>query len=298
MEPLRRITRFWNWLPAFRAVAESEHLPTAARNLGVSAPGLSRAIKLIEQDLGHQLFVREGRRIRLGAAGQLFLEHVRDAMRRVDDACRALDERVFEGILRVTASTSVSLTYIVPATAPLLRDYPRLRLDVRTMDERQVPRALRKGEIDVAFLEEIEVPNDLAVERIATTSYGVYCAANHPLARRSTTLEDCLRYPFVGPGGGASDAWPLNLRREIGLRAGSLALAMAICESGSLLAFLPDDQAAQRGGRLKRLSVGTLAASPVFVAYRRPVGGRDRVTVFLEEARRVAAGITKRGGRR
>ena len=36
-DPLLRIQRLWNWLPAFRAVAETEHLPTAAQRIGVSA---------------------------------------------------------------------------------------------------------------------------------------------------------------------------------------------------------------------------------------------------------------------
>ncbi len=43
MQPLRRLVPFWNWLPAFRAVAESQHLPTASRELNVTAPALSRS---------------------------------------------------------------------------------------------------------------------------------------------------------------------------------------------------------------------------------------------------------------
>ncbi len=58
MERLRRVASFWNWLPAFRAVAETEHLPTAAEALFVSPSALSRAIRLLEKDVGQPLFRR------------------------------------------------------------------------------------------------------------------------------------------------------------------------------------------------------------------------------------------------
>ena len=35
MERVVRLDSFWSWLPAFRVVAETAHLPTAARTLGV-----------------------------------------------------------------------------------------------------------------------------------------------------------------------------------------------------------------------------------------------------------------------
>ena len=43
------VERIWNWLPAFRAVAETEHLPTASDLLHVTPSALSRTIRLLEQ---------------------------------------------------------------------------------------------------------------------------------------------------------------------------------------------------------------------------------------------------------
>ena len=60
MKLAQRVSQVWNWLPAFRAVAESEHLPTASKEANLSASALSRAVKLLEDDLGVSLFVREG----------------------------------------------------------------------------------------------------------------------------------------------------------------------------------------------------------------------------------------------
>ncbi|MHC4078781.1 MAG: helix-turn-helix domain-containing protein, partial [Planctomycetota bacterium] len=69
MDRLRRLAQLWNWLPAFRAVGETQHLPTASRALSVTAPALSRAVRLLERDVGQPLFRRIGRRIELNEAG-------------------------------------------------------------------------------------------------------------------------------------------------------------------------------------------------------------------------------------
>lgn len=54
MHFVHRVRTIWSWLPAFRAVAEVEHLPTAAQELGIVPSSLSRTVKQIEDELGLQ----------------------------------------------------------------------------------------------------------------------------------------------------------------------------------------------------------------------------------------------------
>src|SRR5215217_4851914 len=82
----QRIRSVWPWLPAFRAVAETEHLPTAANELGVVPSSLSRSIKLLEDELGMALFERANKALVLNTAGRELLAAVREAMRLLDDA--------------------------------------------------------------------------------------------------------------------------------------------------------------------------------------------------------------------
>ena len=79
MDHLRRLFRVWNWLPAFRAVAETEHLPTASTVLNVTPSALSRSIKHLEEELGQQLFLRVGRRLELSPAGHELLRALRES---------------------------------------------------------------------------------------------------------------------------------------------------------------------------------------------------------------------------
>lgn len=288
MERVRRLAQFWNWLPAFRAVAESEHLPTAAEGLGISAPGLSRMVKLIESALGHELFERRARRLNLNEKGQLFLRYVRDAMRRVDDGLEALAEQTFVGELKIAASASASQVFVLPALERLAAEHPRLVPIVRIVDEREVCDCVLEGSLDLALVEHTQVAEELEIEQLASFRYGIYCGRHHPLAEvEAPSLERCLAHPFVAPVAGGNDAWPINLRRRVGLRVSVPNLAIVACAAGRLLALLPDAVAAQYGAQLQRLEVGTLAEHPVFVVRRPLLGETDRVAALLEALRAV-----------
>ncbi len=124
--PAEAITRVWNWLPAFRAVAETEHLPTAARRLYVTPSALSRTIGLLEGELERPLFRRVGRRIRLNEAGQRLLTRVRDAMRLAHHGVQEAREETLAGPLRIYASGILTPIHVEPSIERMRADHPRL----------------------------------------------------------------------------------------------------------------------------------------------------------------------------
>jgi len=74
----------WRWLPAFQAVASTQHLPTAAERMLVTVSALSRTIKHLEEQLGEPVFERVGRRLSLNERGRTLLEATEVAMRAVE----------------------------------------------------------------------------------------------------------------------------------------------------------------------------------------------------------------------
>jgi len=69
----------------FLAVAETLHFSKAAERLGMAQPPLSQQIKRLEQLLGHRLFDRTTRGVKLTLAGQILQERARSTIEKVDD---------------------------------------------------------------------------------------------------------------------------------------------------------------------------------------------------------------------
>ncbi|MCA1664687.1 MAG: LysR family transcriptional regulator, partial [Myxococcales bacterium] len=114
MQRIVRLNQIWSWLPAFRAVAETEHVHEAALALHVTPSTLSRAIHLLEDDLGCALFRRVGRSLELTDDGRALLQALRDAMRGLDDALVAVTGRP-TAQLRVAADDAVAMAAVMDA---------------------------------------------------------------------------------------------------------------------------------------------------------------------------------------
>lgn len=278
-ERLRRIAPLWAFLPAFRVVAESEHLPTAAEVLGVTPSTVSRAIAGLERALGKPLFERTGRNLRLDANGRLLLAAVRDSMRWVEDGVVRIAGAGHRGDFKVASSGAGTTAVVAPRLAELRARHPELVPHVISPDASRTAQDLLRGRLDVAF-QEAEVSHDgLVTEQVTTISRGVYCGRAHPLfEQENVTLDDLEGAEFVAaPGDGARvsvDGWPGTVPRTIAMVVDQVRVGLEICVALPLLAVLPDVLARERGAALRRLPVDLVPAGALFSIYRRPLGRR------------------------
>ena len=293
MERVRRLDDLWNWLPAFRAVAETEHLPTASRALFVSPSALSRTIKLLEEAVGRPLFDRVGRRIVLAEAGHDFLSHVRDAMRLVDEGLQRLEGRQLAGAVHISVPGPLAAIFVLPALSELASDHPDIVAHLTARPSPLIGELLRQGHIDVALLDDPLPAEDVLIEPLATVQHGAWCHPSHPLAARSggLTLEDVADHPFVAPAADArgvtADRWPLHVPRRITIRVTHMQVAVDAVIDGGLVAVLPDPVAERH--RLHRLPVEVAPATTVHLAQRTPLPVPSRISVVVEALREVAA---------
>ena len=138
----------------FLAVADTLHFSKAAERLGMAQPPLSQQIKRLEQIVGHRLFDRTTRGVRLTLAGQLLAERARTTMEKVHDDLAQVRRlgRGEAGTLTVGFSGSVMFTALPIAIESYRRFYPKVELRLREMvTSAQIP-ALLDGTLDLAFL--------------------------------------------------------------------------------------------------------------------------------------------------
>jgi LysR family transcriptional regulator, transcription activator of glutamate synthase operon len=76
----------------FMEVAKREHVTEAAMALHVAQSAVSRQVFNLEKELGVNLFIREGRNVKLTMIGQMFLEHMEQAVKVIEEAQREIKE--------------------------------------------------------------------------------------------------------------------------------------------------------------------------------------------------------------
>jgi DNA-binding transcriptional LysR family regulator len=292
MERLRRIAEFWGWLPAFRAVAETKHLPTASKLLHVSPSALSRTIRLVETSVGKPLFDREGRSLRLNEAGERLLAAARDAMRRVDEGLSAATSSGAEGPLHVSAPALV-VPAVLPAVERLRAAHPGLVPCIYHHPASEVNALLLRGQIDVAFLLDPIPDNHLEVEAAGVVANGIYCGRAHPLFKKPRPrLADVLDQPFVvltdRARGPASDGWPVTVSRKVRMYTSQLQVALEVCASGAMLAVLPThlEATTARTSGLRRLSIDLVPRIELYAVRRESIAPSGIVEALIEAVRR------------
>lgn len=175
---------------------------TAAQALYTSQSGVSKQIRLLEQELGVELLVRNGKRIvALTEPGRALLAVAERILQEVDNARRIGEEFRNErsGSLTI-ATTHTQARYVLPEVIRRFRArYPEVRLSLQQGNPMQITEAVIRGEADLCIATEAIAQR---AELIALPAYQwnrcVITPPRHPLLReRPLTLEAIARYPIV-----------------------------------------------------------------------------------------------------
>jgi LysR family cys regulon transcriptional activator len=137
------------------AVAQTGlNITAAAEKLHTSQPGVSKQIKLLEDELGFQIFVRDGRNLtRVTPAGQQVIDRAVKILREVQNIKRLSDDLKDEerGSLSI-ATTHTQARYVLPAVIKQFREqYPEVRLHLHQGTSEQIAEMAALDRIDFAI---------------------------------------------------------------------------------------------------------------------------------------------------
>jgi LysR family cys regulon transcriptional activator len=179
------------------------NITAAAERLYTSQPGVSKQLKLLEEELGLQLFTRKGKSLdRVTDAGNRVIDRARIIMREVEQI-RSLATEFFreeEGTLSI-GTTHTQARYVLPKIVQeFRRRYPRVNLCLHQGTSEQIACMVAENEIDIAIA---TGNNDMFNRLLIVPGYQwdrkILVPKDHELTKldRKITLSDLARYPLV-----------------------------------------------------------------------------------------------------
>ncbi len=179
------------------------NITAAAERLYTSQPGVSKQLKLLEEELGLQLFARKGKSLgSITPAGEKVIERARTIMQEVDKI-RSLASDYYseeEGSLSI-ATTHTQARYVLPDVIRQFREqYPRVSLNLHQGTSEQIADMVSANEIDFAIA---TGSRNLFGALFLVPSYHwdrrILVPVGHELTtlERDITLEDLAEYPLV-----------------------------------------------------------------------------------------------------
>ncbi|ROP35117.1 LysR family transcriptional regulator [Saccharothrix texasensis] len=202
-------------LRAFAAIGAEGTITGAAAVLHVSQPALSRTLEQLESRLGTRLVERTTRSLALTEAGTRLLAHATRILTQVDDALAEVTAG--QRALRVGFAWAALGRH----TVPLLRGWRHARPDaeLRVFRPDDPEGALRRGEIDVAFVRSPSTPDrELASADLYLEQRVAAVPEDHPFARALTVrLGDLADRPVAICATASStsvELWPTARRPD------------------------------------------------------------------------------------
>ncbi len=178
------------------------NVSATAQSLYTSQPGISKQIRLLEDELGVEIFSRSGKHLtRITPAGEAILRTAGEILRKVESIKQVAQEFSNEkkGSLSI-ATTHTQARYALP---PVIRDfiskYPDVALHMHQGTPMQISEMAADGSVDFAIATEaLELFSDLIMLPCYRWNRCVLVPKNHPLCQLSSlSLEDVAKHPIV-----------------------------------------------------------------------------------------------------
>ncbi|MGB0468505.1 MAG: HTH-type transcriptional regulator CysB [Pontibacterium sp.] len=178
------------------------NVSATAQSLYTSQPGISKQVRLLEDELGVEVFARSGKHLtRVTPAGQAILKIAGEILQKVESIKQVAQEFSDEkkGSLAV-ATTHTQARYALPPTITnFIGQYPDVSLHMHQGTPMQISEMAADGTVDFAIATEaMSHFSDLVMMPCYRWNRSVVVPKDHPLAQVSKlTLQDVAAYPIV-----------------------------------------------------------------------------------------------------
>lgn len=178
------------------------NVSATAESLYTSQPGISKQVRMLEDELGVQIFGRSGKHLtHVTSAGREIVHISREILSKVESIKAVSREHTQpdQGKLNI-ATTHTQARYALPEVIKgFMQKYPKVSLHMHQGTPSQISDAAAKGEADFAIATEaLHLYNDLVMLPCYHWNRSVVVNRNHPLAaKKHITLQDVAEHSIV-----------------------------------------------------------------------------------------------------
>ena len=178
------------------------NLSVAAEKLHTSQPGISKQIKLLEDELGVKIFARNGKRVTaVTSPGKAIIAIAQRILHEADNLKQAAQDFADEDSGKLTiATTHTQARYVLPAVVQrFTQRYPKVKLGLVQGNPMQICQYTLAGQADFCIATEaIGTFKELVMLPCYAWNRCVITPPDHPLLKqKSLTLEAIAKYPII-----------------------------------------------------------------------------------------------------
>ena len=189
-----------NYYNIFYQVAINQNITLTAKQLNISQPSISRAISLLEYELGEQLFIRSKSGVKLTQKGEILFEYISQGIcwiRRGEN--EVAKDKSHNATLLVGASQLTVKSILPKILKEYETNYPDVNLVLQTNSSLKIMKDLKENLLDLAVIPD-PVEYDPDIETIKLLSFESILIAGKKyqyLEDKQFSLADLNNYPFI-----------------------------------------------------------------------------------------------------
>ncbi|WP_420146457.1 LysR substrate-binding domain-containing protein [Sphingobium sp.] len=179
-----------NLLRSFVAIVDTGSMLNASEQVFVTQSALSLQIKRLEELVQQTLFLREGRRLNLTAAGTVLLDYARRVLLLHDEAVAAVSAGRFAGPARIGMVQDFADTLLSGLLSRFAELHPDAQIYARVAGTAELQALLDRRELDILL--GFAAPNDAHAVTVAPMSwYGDAALADRDVIPLAVLEEPC-----------------------------------------------------------------------------------------------------------
>lgn len=193
-------------LKIFETVYAEMSITRAAQKLHLAQPGVSQAIRELEEYYQAPLFHRINRKIFATERGEQLYAYARQITELMDETEAAMRSPKAPSRLNIGSSITIADTLLPKAVKRIREQYEGCEILVTVRNSKQIVQDVVKNELDLGLVEDRPGNSQLEEIPFGTDSFCFVCGKAHPLAdRKEVTVGEICTYPFyMREKGGAS----------------------------------------------------------------------------------------------